>query len=65
MIKYNMKKSNIVKWSLIGYLISLVIILAFLWKYLPIWESILLGLWATCSLVAGFLIARYYYLNKE
>ena len=37
------------------YLLVMVIILAFLWKYLPMWESILLGVWALVSFAAGYL----------
>lgn len=46
---------------LIIYLIAMFIVIAFLWKYLPIWESLLLILWSTCSLVAGYLVARFLY----
>ena len=46
---------------LIIYLIAMFIVVAFLWKYLPIWESLLLILWSTCSLVAGYLVARFLY----
>lgn len=50
---------------LIVYLIAMFIVIAFLWKYLPIWESLLLILWSTCSLVAGYLagylVARFLY----
>ena len=38
--------NNIIGITLIAYFGALFVILAFLWKYLPIWESVLLGIWA-------------------
>lgn len=46
------------------YFLVMVIILAFLWKYLPIWESLLLGIWAIVSFLAGY-IAKAIKKSKE
>ena len=46
------------------YLLVMVIILAFLWKYLPMWESLLLGAWALVSFAAGY-ITSYLVKKKE
>lgn len=52
-------------WVIIGlmiYVLVMVIVLAFVWKYNPIWMSLLLGLYALVSFVAG--IALAYIANK-
>lgn len=49
--------NNIIGIILIAYFGALFVILAFLWKYLPIWESVLLGIWAIASLLAGYFTA--------
>lgn len=52
-------------WVIVGlivYVLVMVIVLAFVWKYNPIWMSILLGLYALVSFVAG--IALAYIANK-
>lgn len=52
-------------WVIVGlivYVLVMVIVLAFVWKYNPIWMSLLLGLYALVSFVAG--IALAYIANK-
>lgn len=52
-------------WVIIGlmiYVLVMVIVLAFVWKYNPVWMSLLLGLYALVSFVAG--IALAYIANK-
>ena len=46
------------------YILVMVVILAFLWKYLPMWESLLLGAWALVSFVSGY-ITSYLIKKKE
>lgn len=56
------KFSTWVVLGLIIYVMVMVIVLAFVWKYNPIWMSLLLGLYALVSFVAG--IALAYIANK-
>lgn len=49
--------------GLIIYLVVMVIILAFVWKYQPIWLTVLLGLYGLVSFVAGIALA-YLAANK-
>lgn len=51
-----MKLSKI-QWVLISYFLVNFIIIAFLWKYIPIWESVLLAIWVILSVVAGYISA--------
>ena len=56
------KFSTWVVLGLIIYVMVMVIVLAFVWKYNPIWMSLLLGLYALVSFVVG--IALAYIANK-
>lgn len=56
------KFSTWVVLGLIIYVMVMIIVLAFVWKYNPIWMSLLLGLYALVSFVAG--IALAYIANK-
>ena len=56
------KFSTWVVLGLIIYVMVMVIVLAFVWKYNPIWMSLLLGLYSLVSFVAG--IALAYIANK-
>ena len=47
------KFSTWVVLGLIIYLVVMAIVLAFVWKYNPIWMSLLLGLYALVSFIAG------------
>lgn len=58
-----MKLSKI-QWVLISYFLVNFIIIAFLWKYIPIWESVLLAIWVILSVVAGY-ISAYLYNTKN
>lgn len=47
-------------WVVIGlliYVLVMVVVLAFVWKYNPIWMSLLLGLYALVSFVAGMALS--------
>ena len=59
-----MKLSKI-QWVLISYFLVNFIIIAFLWKYIPIWESVLLAIWVILSVVAGYISAYLRYNNKN
>lgn len=51
-------------WVIIGYFIAMVIVFLCIWKWAPIWQSVLLGIWALVSWVVGFLTARERYLKR-
>lgn len=57
-----MKLSKI-QWVLISYFLVNFIIIAFLWKYIPIWESVLLAIWVILSVVAGYISAYLRYIR--
>lgn len=59
-----MKLSKI-QWVLISYFLVNFIIIAFLWKYIPIWESVLLAIWVILSVVAGYISAYLIYNTKN
>lgn len=59
-------------WIVIGlliYILVMVIVLAFVWKYNPIWMSLLLGLYALVSFIAGMALSyvaiKYIAKNKQ
>lgn len=59
-----MKLSKI-QWVLISYFLVNFIIIAFLWEYIPIWESVLLAIWVILSVVAGYISAYLRYNTKN
>lgn len=59
-----MKLSKI-QWVLISYFLVNFIIIAFLWKYIPIWESVLLAIWVILSVIAGYISAYLRYNTKN
>lgn len=59
-----MKLSKI-QWVLVSYFLVNFIIIAFLWKYIPIWESVLLAIWVILSVVAGYISAYFRYNTKN
>lgn len=61
-----MKINSFRGWVIFGlviYLVVMVIILAFVWKFQPIWLTVLLGLYGLVSFVAGIALA-YLAANK-
>lgn len=44
-------------WVIIGYFIAMIIVFLCIWKWAPVWKSVLLGLWAVVSWFAGYLTA--------
>lgn len=44
-------------WVIIGYFIAMIIVFLGIWKWAPIWKSVLLGLWAVVSWFVGYLTA--------
>lgn len=59
-----MKLSKI-QWVLISYFLVNFIIITFLWKYIPIWESVLLAIWVILSILAGYISAYLRYNTKN
>lgn len=55
-----MKKTHFL---LLLYFIINFVVVAFIWKYLPLWKSLLLILWVVASAAYGYMVA--YYKNKE
>lgn len=56
-----MKKLTKIQWVLVSYFAANFIVIAFLWKYIPMWQSILLAVWVILSVAAGYLSAKYVY----
>ena len=59
-------------WVVIGlliYVLVMVVVLAFVWKYNPMWMSLLLGLYALVSFAAGMALSyvaiKYIAKNKR
>lgn len=57
-------------WVVIGlliYILVMVVVLAFVWKYNPMWMSLLLGLYALVSFVAGMALSyiAIKYISKK
>lgn len=55
-----MKKTHFL---LLLYFIINFVVVAFIWKYLPLWKSLLLILWVVASAAYGYMVA--YYKSKE
>lgn len=52
-------------WVILGYFLIFIVAMAFVWKYQPMWKSILIGLWAIVSWVVGFITAWRRYKSKD
>lgn len=50
-----------VEWMLISYFIVNFIVMAFIWKYIPLWQSLLMIVWVIVSTMSGYILAYIKY----
>lgn len=54
-----------VEWILISYFIVNFIVMAFIWKYIPIWQSLLMIVWVIVSTMSGYILAYIKYKGSS
>lgn len=54
-----------VEWILISYFIINFIVMAFIWKYIPIWQSLLMIVWVIVSTMSGYILAYIKYKGSS
>lgn len=54
-----------VEWVLISYFIVNFIVMAFIWKYIPLWQSLLMIVWVIVSTMSGYILAYIKYKGSS
>jgi len=54
-----------VEWILISYFIVNFIVMAFIWKYIPLWQSLLMIVWVIVSTISGYILAYIKYKGSS
>lgn len=54
-----------VEWILISYFIVNLIVMAFIWKYIPLWQSLLMIVWVIVSTMSGYILAYIKYKGSS
>lgn len=54
-----------VEWILISYFIVNFIVMAFIWKYIPLWQSLLMIVWVIVSTMSGYILAYIKYKGSS
>ena len=54
-----------VEWVLISYFIVNFIVMALIWKYIPLWQSLLMIVWVIVSTMSGYILAYIKYKGSS
>lgn len=54
-----------IEWILISYFIVNFIVMAFIWKYIPLWQSLLMIVWVIVSTMSGYILAYIKYKGSS